>query len=56
LAPHPQRLPSMPDRRNDGEATVGAVPEPSTWATIILGFLGLGFIAYRRTNGLVRLA
>jgi probable HAF family extracellular repeat protein len=25
-----------------------AVPEPSTWAMMILGFLGLGFLAYRR--------
>ena len=29
--------------------TVGsAVPEPSTWAMMILGFLGIGFLAYRR--------
>jgi hypothetical protein len=27
---------------------VGAVPEPSTWAMMILGFAGVGFIAYRR--------
>jgi len=27
-----------------------AVPEPSTWAMMILGFLGLGFMAYRRRN------
>jgi hypothetical protein len=27
---------------------VTAVPEPSTWAMMILGFCGLGFIAYRR--------
>jgi outer membrane lipase/esterase len=25
-----------------------AVPEPSTWAMLILGFAGIGFIAYRR--------
>ena len=25
-----------------------AVPEPSTWAMMILGFAGLGFMAYRR--------
>jgi hypothetical protein len=25
----------------------GAVPEPSTWAMIILGFAGVGFMAYR---------
>jgi hypothetical protein len=28
--------------------TVAAVPEPSTWAMMILGFAGLGFMAYRR--------
>jgi PEP-CTERM motif len=27
-----------------------AVPEPSTWAMMILGFLGLGWLAYRRKN------
>jgi hypothetical protein len=27
-----------------------AVPEPSTWAMMILGFLGVGFMAYRRRN------
>jgi hypothetical protein len=26
----------------------GAVPEPSTWAMMILGFAGIGFTAYRR--------
>jgi hypothetical protein len=26
----------------------GAVPEASTWAMMILGFCGLGFMAYRR--------
>jgi hypothetical protein len=33
--------------------TVGvqsAVPEPSTWAMMILGFAGVGFMAYRRRN------
>jgi len=30
------------------DAHVGAVPEPSTWAMMILGFLGIGFVAYRR--------
>jgi PEP-CTERM motif len=28
---------------------IGAVPEPSTWAMMILGFAGVGFMAYRRT-------
>jgi hypothetical protein len=28
------------------------VPEPSTWAMILLGFAGLGFAGYRNsTNG-----
>jgi hypothetical protein len=30
--------------------TVGAVPEPSTWAMMILGFAGVGFMAYRRSR------
>ncbi|MDR3464470.1 MAG: PEPxxWA-CTERM sorting domain-containing protein [Xanthobacteraceae bacterium] len=30
--------------------TVAAVPEPSTWAMMILGFAGVGFMAYRRTS------
>jgi len=29
---------------------VSAVPEPSTWAMMILGFAGIGFMAYRRRN------
>jgi hypothetical protein len=28
--------------------SVSAVPEPSTWAMMILGFAGIGFVAYRR--------
>ena len=27
-----------------------AVPEPSTWAMMIVGFCGVGFLAYRRKN------
>jgi hypothetical protein len=26
------------------------VPEPSTWAMMVLGFMGVGFLAYRRKN------
>jgi hypothetical protein len=36
---------------------VGSVPEPSTWAMMILGFAGIGFMAYRRkSRGALRLA
>ena len=29
---------------------ISAVPEPSTWAMMILGFIGVGFMAYRRND------
>ena len=32
--------------------TVAAVPEPSTWAMMMLGFAGLGFMTYRRKQKL----
>lgn len=32
------------------DVRVGSVPELSTWAMMILGFAGVGFIAYRRRN------
>jgi hypothetical protein len=40
------------DVRTDGAFTtgVGAVPEPSTWAMMLLGFAGVGFMAYRRKS------
>jgi len=31
-------------------SAVAAVPEPSTWAMMILGFAGVGFMAYRRKS------
>jgi len=36
---------------NANSTIVVSVPEPSTWAMMILGFLGVGFLAYRRNNG-----
>jgi PEP-CTERM motif len=27
-----------------------AVPEPATWAMMVLGFCGVGFMAYRRKD------
>jgi hypothetical protein len=36
---------------------VTSVPEPSTWAMLILGFASVGFVAYRRkSRGTLRLA
>lgn len=29
---------------------VSAVPEPATWAMMLLGFAGVGFLAYRRNS------
>jgi len=31
-----------------GNGPIGGVPEPSTWAMMLLGFAGLGYAAYRR--------
>ena len=31
-------------------SSVGGVPEPSTWAMMVLGFAGIGFMAYRRKS------
>jgi hypothetical protein len=33
-----------------GQLGVAAVPEPSTWAMLIVGFAGVGFMAYRRKS------
>jgi hypothetical protein len=29
---------------------LGAVPEPATWAMVLLGFAGLGFVGYHQTR------
>lgn len=39
----------------DANGVVAAVPEASTWAMMILGFMGVGFMAYRRKQGDVSL-
>jgi hypothetical protein len=38
------------------DGVTSAVPEPSTWAMMILGFCGLGFMAYRRKQNGVALS
>jgi hypothetical protein len=35
---------------------VSAVPEPSTWAMLLIGFAGIGFMAYRRKSKLALMA
>ena len=37
---------------NTGRWTLAlpSVPEPSTWAMLLLGFAGIGFMAYRRKS------
>jgi hypothetical protein len=35
---------------NVGFQSIAPVPEPSTWAMMILGFAGVGFMAYRRKS------
>jgi hypothetical protein len=36
--------------RLGGGSVVSTVPEPSTWAMMLLGFAGIGFMAYRRNQ------
>jgi PEP-CTERM motif len=36
--------------RNAFEFTLASVPEPSTWAMMVLGFAGLGYAAFRRNS------
>ena len=40
-----------PNGESDGLfGSLTAVPEPSTWAMMIAGFVGLGFAGYRRSR------
>jgi hypothetical protein len=39
-----------------GPGLTTGVPEPSTWAMMIVGFMGLGFLAYRKKNSIPRFA
>jgi hypothetical protein len=49
---------SIDGASGSGTFNVAAVPEPSTWAMMILGFMGVGFMAYRKkqSGGALRLA
>jgi hypothetical protein len=35
---------------------IGSVPEPSTWAMMLLGFAGIAFVGYRKTRRAVSIA
>jgi PEP-CTERM motif len=45
----------FPNNRDGGEEAfqmeVASVPEPSTWAMMLMGFAGIGFSGYRRARG-----
>src|SRR5665213_927819 len=42
---------SLSSAQNSFEITnISAVPEPATWAMMILGFLGIGFLGYRKSS------
>jgi hypothetical protein len=43
-------VPSGGEVRYIDSGFASSVPEPSTWAMMILGFLGIGFAAYRRKS------
>jgi hypothetical protein len=49
---NPTHMPYPTFDYNVGVDAVGvsAVPEPATWAMMILGFMGIGFVAYRRKD------
>ncbi len=51
-------LDALEDPKVTVEFLASAVPEPSTWAMMILGFVGLGFMSYRqkRTSPAMRVA
>jgi hypothetical protein len=41
---------------NPGSIVAPSVPEPSTWAMLLIGFAGTGFAAYRRRKQTLRVA
>jgi phospholipase/lecithinase/hemolysin len=41
--------PTQPVQALWAQGFEGAVPEPSTWAMLLVGFAGLGFLGYRRS-------
>jgi hypothetical protein len=48
--PPPPTIPSSDGVWTGQPAVSSAVPEPSAWAMLLLGFAGVGFMAYRRKS------
>jgi PEP-CTERM motif len=42
--------PPDPPDPPDSRTSTNSIPEPSTWAMMLFGFLGLGFAGYRRAR------
>jgi PEP-CTERM motif len=47
----PQSPPGLLTGLVGGQAAGGVIPEPSTWAMMVLGFIGMGFVGYRTKRG-----
>jgi len=41
---------ALPSTYFDGAFAISAVPEPSTWAMLLLGFAGIGLVTFRRSR------
>jgi hypothetical protein len=50
VGPEPPATPPAPTFNETFSLTGAVVPEPSTWAMMLLGFVGLGFAGYRRAR------
>jgi hypothetical protein len=49
-------LSNLPTGETTTISLTNGVPEPSTWAMMILGFAGVGFMAYRHKNKMAMIA
>jgi hypothetical protein len=50
ISPSPSNLIGEQGLVQIGDVVTSPVPEPSTWAMLLLGFAGIGFMAYRRKS------
>jgi hypothetical protein len=49
-------VPSGGETRYLASGVASAVPEPATWAMMLVGFAGLGFAGYRKSRSVLRTA